>query len=213
MEIDFVSDVACPWCAVGLASLDRALTAIGRDLDVTLRCAPFELNPTLGADGVDAADYLKRKYGLTDAQLAANRDRLHARGADVGFAFGPRTRVWNTFDAHRVLHWAGLPGQPRGAQHALKRELLRAYHGDGRNPADEAVLAAAAQAAGLDADAARDVVRSGRHADDVRDAEAAWQAAGIDAVPAVVVDRRRLIAGAQTPEVYEQALRRIAGAG
>ena len=209
MKIDFVSDVACPWCAVGLNALEQALARIGDAVAVELRFEPFELNPTLPADGVDATQYLKAKYGLSDEQLAHNRASLRARGADVGFDFGDRAWVWNTFDAHRLLHWAGAEGPP-GSQRALKHALLRAYHGEGRNPADEDVLVEAAAAAGLDADAAREVYRSGRYADAVRDAERRWQQAGIHAVPSVVVDDRHLIQGGQPAAVFEEALRRIA---
>ena len=107
LRIDFVSDVACPWCAVGLNALERALERIGPELAVELSMQPFELNPTLAPEGADAAQYLKAKYGIGDQQLAANRARIAERGAAEGFTFGPRTHVWNTFDAHRLLHWAG----------------------------------------------------------------------------------------------------------
>jgi len=172
MKIDFVSDVACPWCAVGLNALERALEALGPDLAVELHFQPFELNPTMAAEGADAADYLKAKYGLSDAQLAQNRATIHERGAAVGFEFGERVRVWNTFDAHRLLHWAGLLG-PAGSQRALKHALLQAYHGEGRNPGARDVLLDLAAQVGLGVDAARDVLQSGRYADEVRAAEQA----------------------------------------
>jgi predicted DsbA family dithiol-disulfide isomerase len=207
MKIDFVSDVACPWCAVGLQSLERALERIGADIDpVELRFHPFELNPQLGPEGEDAAEHLARKYGLAPEQLARNRAALKQRGADVGFAFGERTRVWNTFDAHRLLHWAGLEGRQRELKHAL----LRAYHGRNENPGAKDVLLAAAQEAGLDVERAREVIESGRYADDVRAQERRWQQLGIHAVPAVIVNDRHLIQGGQPPEVFERALRELA---
>jgi predicted DsbA family dithiol-disulfide isomerase len=210
MKIDFVSDVACPWCAVGLNSLERALERLDRDVPVELEFQPFELNPDMAAEGADAAAYLKAKYGMSDAQLAHNRDVIRERGAAVGFEFGERLQVWNTFDAHRLLHWAGLEGQPPGAQRALKHALLRAYHGQGRNPGAADVLLQLAQSVGLDAAAAREVIASGRYAHEVRAAERVWQQAGIHSVPSIVVDGRHLIQGAQPPEVLEQALREIA---
>ncbi len=210
MRIDFVSDVACPWCAVGLNSLEKALERLGPDVPVELHFQPFELNPTMATEGADAGDYLKAKYGMSDAQLAHNRGVLRERGAAVGFAFGERLRVWNTFDAHRLLHWAGLEGQPAGAQRSLKHALLQAYHGDGRNPGATEVLLELAAAVGLDADAAREVLASGRYADEVRAAERSWQQAGINSVPAIVINQRHLISGGQPPEVFEQALRQIA---
>ena len=211
MRIDFVSDVACPWCAVGLNALERALEKIGPDIAVDIHFQPFELNPTMAAEGVNAADYLKAKYGMGDAQLAHNRGVLRERGAAVGFAFGDRAHVWNTFDAHRLLHWAGLQGAD--FQRALKHALLQAYHGEGRNPGAHDVLLELAAAVGLDTaqvTQAAAVLKDGRYTDEVRAAEQAWQRAGIQSVPAIVINEKHLISGGQPPEVFEQALRKIA---
>jgi len=212
LQIDFVSDVACPWCAVGLASLEQALKDIGADIAVDLHFQPFELNPTMGPEGADAAEYLIAKYGMTREQLAENRQRIAERGAAVGFTFGERKHVWNTFDAHRLLHWAGVEGPP-GSQHALKKALLQAYHGEGRNPAAHEALLELAGAVGLSGDRAREVLANNEFADEVREAERFWQQAGIDGVPAVVINRRHLIQGGQPPEVFAQALRQIAAEG
>ena len=187
MRIDFISDVACPWCAVGLNALEQALDRLGEAIPVKLHFQPFELNPTMAPEGADAGEYLRGKYGMSEAQLAQNRVVLRERGAAVGFSFGDRARVWNTFDAHRLLHWAGLPGQPAQAQRELKHALLRAYHGEGRNPGAPEVLADAAAAAGLDVEEAREVLASGRYADEVRAAEQHWQHAGIRSVPSFVI--------------------------
>ena len=186
LKIDFVSDVACPWCAVGLNALERALERIGPELAVELSMQPFELNPTMPLEGADAAQYLKAKYGIGDEQLAANRARIAERGAAEGFTFGPRTQVWNTFDAHRLLHWAGVEGAS-GAQRALKHALLEAYHGQGRNPGAHDVLLDLATQAGLPAERAREVLQRNEFAGDVREAERVWQEAGIHSVPAVVI--------------------------
>jgi len=208
MRIDFISDVACPWCAIGLASFERALAALGPEAaGIELHFQPFELNPGMAPEGADAAQYLKAKYGMGDEQLAANRANIAARGAALGFTFGERAHVWNTFDAHRLLHWAGL--QSAAAQLAMKRALLKAYHGEGRNPAAREVLLEAAAAAGLDAGEAAAVIDdTACFADEVREAESEWQQAGIRSVPSVVIDRRFLVAGGQPPEVFEDALRR-----
>ena len=208
MKIDFVSDIACPWCAVGLNALEIALQRIGDDIPVTLHMQPFELNPDMAMEGEDAAAYLSRKYGLDTAQLTANRANIRARGDAVGFSFGDRTRVWNTFDAHRLLHWAGL--QDAAKQRALKHALLRAYHGEGRNPGAKDVLIELAQEAGLDAAAAQGILESDHYQQDVRTAEQLWISRGINSVPAVIIDDRHLISGGQPPDVFEQALRQIA---
>jgi predicted DsbA family dithiol-disulfide isomerase len=210
VQIDFVSDIACPWCAVGLNALEVALQRMAPQVQATLHFQPFELNPQLGPEGEDAAEHLKAKYGLSDEQLAQNRANIRARGAAVGFSFGDRARVWNTFDAHRLLHWAAEPGQPEGAQRALKHALLQVYHGENRNPGDAAVLLEMATKVGLDTTAAAEVLQSGRYAEEVRAAEHDWQQAGIRSVPAIVINRQHLISGGQPPEVFEQALRQIA---
>ena len=206
MKIDFVSDVACPWCAVGLNALERALERIGPDLQVELRFQPFELNPTMPVEGADTVQYLSEKYGITPEQIAHNQATIRERGAAVGFRFGARPRVWNTFDAHRLLHWAGLQGKQRELKHAL----LKAYHGDGRNPGAHDVLLELAAEVGLDVDAARAVLADGAYTDEVRASEAFWQQAGIHSVPSVIVNDRHLIQGGQPPEMFEQALRQIA---
>ncbi len=207
LQIDFVSDVACPWCAVGLNALERALERSG--IEAELHMQPFELNPTMAAEGANAAQYLKAKYGMSDEQLAVNRARIAERGAAEGFAFGTREHVWNTFDAHRLLHWAGIEGAP-GTQRALKHALLEAYHGEGRNPGSHDVLLELAAQVGLPVERARAVLENNEFADDVREAERFWQQAGIQSVPAVVINRQHLISGGQPSEVFEQALRQIA---
>ena len=213
MRIDFVSDVACPWCAIGMSALERALERIGTDVgDVEVHLQPFELNPTMGPEGADAAKYLSDKYGLSAEQLAVNRARIAERGAAEGFRFGTRSHVWNTFDAHRLIFWAALEGPP-GAQRALKRALLKAYHGDDRNIGSAEVLIELAAAAGLPAERAREVLERGEFAEDVRQAERFWQEVGIHSVPAVIVDRKHLISGGQPSAVFEQALRQIAAQG
>ncbi|MFO0124884.1 MAG: DsbA family oxidoreductase, partial [Betaproteobacteria bacterium] len=156
MKIDFVSDIACPWCAVGVNALEIALKNIGGDIPVELHFQPFELNPQMRPEGEDAVAYLSAKYGISAEQIARNQAAIRERGAAVGFSFGTRARVWNTFDAHRLLHWAGEEG-PQGAQRSLKHALLQADHGQGHTPSDAEVLLGAAVSAGLDAARAREV--------------------------------------------------------
>ncbi|HVY63844.1 MAG TPA: DsbA family oxidoreductase [Gammaproteobacteria bacterium] len=209
MRIDFVADVACPWCAIGLAALERALERIGPGLDVQIHMQPFELNPGMPPEGEEVAAYLKGKFGMSDEQLAAGQAQLAARGQAEGFAFGQRKYVWNTFDAHRILRWAGTEGAP-GTQLALKRAMFAAYHGEGRNPSAPDVLLELVAAVGLPVDRAREVLDSDAFADEVRAAEQFWQEIGIHAVPAVVINRKHLISGGQPSAVFERALRELA---
>lgn len=212
LRIDFVSDVVCPWCAIGLASLEQALRQLAGEVAVDLHFQPFELDPTMPAEGADVAETLKRKYGMSDAQLAENQARIRDRGAELGFTFdfSARSRTWNTFDAHRLLHWAGVESPMH--QLPLKRALLVANFSEGRDVSDHAVLAELAAGVGLDDARARDVLASGMFADEVRAAERFFQEAGIRSVPAVIIERRLLVSGGQPPEVFVQALRQAARA-
>lgn len=206
LRIDFVSDLTCPWCAIGLHGLEQAIDRLAAELAVELHLQAFELNPGIAAAGEPIADYAARKYGAGAAELARRQALIRQRGAEAGLVLAPRTIVCNTFDGHRLLHWAAT----RGGALALKKALLAAYHERGENIAQPEVLLAAAAEAGLDADAAREVLASGRYADEVRASVRHWQQLGIDSVPAVIIDRRHLIAGGQPVEVYERVLRQAA---
>ncbi|MBS0571210.1 MAG: DsbA family oxidoreductase [Proteobacteria bacterium] len=210
LRIDFVSDVACPWCAIGLASLQAALANLSDSVEADIHLQPFELNPQLPPEGEDANEHLMHKYGMGEEQLETNRAAIRERAAALGFAFNMRkgSRIYNTFDAHRLLHWAGLEHPDLALP--LKQALLRAYFSDGENVADREILARIAGNVGLDADAARRVLDSGEHADAVRVQERTYQQAGIHAVPATIVNGQYLISGGQPPEAFENALREIA---
>lgn len=209
LRIDFVSDVSCPWCAIGLSALEQALERLGDSVQAQIHLQPFELNPQLAAEGEDATEHLMRKYGIDMAQVEANRAAIRERAAALGFAFnvGVGSRVYNTFDAHRLLHWAELEGRHL----ALKKALLRAYFTDGEDVASHDVLVRLAGEAGLDRDEARRVLETGAYADEVRAQERFFQQRGIHSVPATIVNGTHLIPGGQPPEVFERALREIAG--
>ena len=211
LSLDFVSDIACPWCAVGLAALEKAIDSVRDELGVELRFQPFELNPGMPAGGEDIIEHLTHKYQITPAQVEQNQQHLYQRGADAGFIFTPgaRKRIYNTFDAHRLLHWAAETAGA-DAQHRLKRALLKAYFIDGLDPSAPAVLREAAIDAGLDGEQAAAVVASGDYAEAVRTREQFYLQQGIHSVPSVIVNGRYLLQGGQPAEVFEQALRQIA---
>jgi len=218
LKIDFVSDVSCPWCAIGLKSLDQALARVSGDITAELHFQPFELNPQMGPQGQEITEHITEKYGITPEQAQANRENIRARGAQLGFKFsmadepgGGRSRIYNTFDAHRLLHWAELQGADK--QKALKEALFTAYFTDGLSPASHEVLAGVAGEVGLDAARAREILASGDYAEEVREREQFYQSQGIHSVPAVIINDRHLISGGQPAEVFEQALRQIAAAG
>ena len=210
LKIDFVSDISCPWCAIGLAALEQALANLPGDVVVQRHVQPFELNPQMPAGGQDITAHLTQKYGSNSEQQAQIRDTIRQRGADVGFAFNPsgRGRIYNTFAAHRLLHWAGLESSDR--QLALEKALLVACHSDSQAMDSPAVLLAAVAQAGLDVTRAKNILASDEFTQEVREAQAFYARQGIHSVPAVIINDRHLISGAQPVAVFEQALRQIA---
>ena len=212
IKIDFVSDVSCPWCAIGLASLEQALAKVAPDIQATLHFQPFELNPQMVAEGEDIVEHLGAKYRINAEQIAANTEAIRQRGAALGFNFGlgKRSRIYNTFDAHRLLHWAAL--DDLDTQHALKKALFKAYFTDGLDPSNHSLLVKLAGEVGLDEAEAAALLASDRFADEVRATEGLYQQHGISSVPAVIINEQYLISGGQPPEVFEQALRQIAAA-
>lgn len=207
LRIDFVSDVSCPWCVVGLNSLQQALANVGDAASAELYFQPFELNPDMVAGGEDTQAHLAAKYGLDADQLARNRDALRERGAEVGFVFNQRSRIYNTFDAHRLLHWAGELGF--APQLALKEALLHAYFTDDLDVSSHEVLTRLVEQVGLDVARAREVLDSDEYTTAVRAQQQLWRERGINSVPAIIIDQQYLIQGGQPVEVFEQALRRI----
>ncbi|MDO9076932.1 MAG: DsbA family oxidoreductase [Brevundimonas sp.] len=223
LHIDFVSDIVCPWCVVGLGGLEAALDTLKAEgITAQVHFQPFELNPQMPPEGENIVEHIGRKYGSTPEQSAANRAMITQRAAEAwpGFEMrmGPDGRIWNTFDAHRLLHWAALGSSPRvtkvealAEQRALKAALFTAHFTDGRTMTDAGVLADAAVAAGLDRAKAVEVLADDLYAAEVRAAEALWVSRGINGVPAVVVEGKWLISGGQPAAVFEEALRQMAG--
>lgn len=207
MKIDFVSDISCPWCAIGLHALEKALERIGDGVRADLWFHPFELNPDMGPEGEDIDAHLAGKYGATPEQSQQTREAIRARGEEVGFRFNMdrRGRIYNTFDAHRLLAWAGEEGRQRELQHGL----FSAYFTQGENPGDHALLTRLAGEAGLDPARAAEILASNAYAAETREAEKFYLEQGIRSVPAVIINDRYLVSGGQPVEVFEQALRQV----
>ena len=210
LKIDFVSDISCPWCAIGLSALERALTNVQGQVAVELHFQPFEINPDMPAGGQDMSEHLTLKYGSGPEDQAQIRDMISQRGADLGFVFNTerRGRIYNTFDAHRLLHWAGLESAAR--QLAFKKALLVACHSQLAAMESHEVLLEAAAQAGLDTARARAILGSSEFATEVRQRQAFYNSQGVYSVPAVIINDSHLISGGQPVEVFEQALRQIA---
>ena len=210
VTIDFVSDVVCPWCALGATALEQAIENVAGEISVELTFKPFELNPDMPAEGENAVAHLMRKYGRSAEEVAAGKAMQIARGEAIGFKFDldKRSHFYNTFDAHRLLLWA----LQEGRQVALKKALLRAYFTDGQNPNDRETLVRLAAQVGLDAASAREVLVSGAFAREVRELEVFYRERGINSVPAMILNGRHLVSGSQSVEYYEQMLRQMAQA-
>jgi predicted DsbA family dithiol-disulfide isomerase len=209
IKIDFVSDVSCPWCIIGLKALEQALDHLDGKVSAKINFQPFELNPDMPAEGQDVGEHIRQKYGSTPEQLAANRENIRARGAALGFEFrmDKRSRIYNTFDAHRLLHWA----ETQGRQQELKHALFRAYFTEGEDVGSHDVLTRLAGDVGLSPAQAREILSSDAYAAEVRMQERFYVDHGITSVPAVIVNDRHLISGGQPVKVFEDALSQIAG--
>lgn len=208
VKIDFVSDIACPWCVIGLRGLQIALERVSDVVQADILFQPFELNPNMPAEGQNVAEHVAEKFGSSLEESQAARTMIQARASEVGFDFNvsETSRMYNTFDAHRLLYWANTTGR----QQQLKLALFKANFTDSTNISDTDVLVAAAVSAGLDGDEARAVLTTGRYAEEVRTAEKLWVSRGIRSVPSIIVDDKWLISGGQPADAFEQALRNIA---
>lgn len=215
-EIDIVSDVVCPWCALGYAHLQQALEALAQDeIKANIHWRAFELNPHMGADGQEINEHLMEKYGSTAEQLSENKKRLVDLGkaAAVDFNFDERSRIYNTFDCHKLLHWATEIQQDsnenRDIQTLLKQALFTAYFKDGKDISDRAVLLEVVNELGLDVEKAKDVLDSAEVKEAVRKEQKQFQSMGISAVPAFIINNQYLISGGQPVDVFKQALTEI----
>jgi len=210
IKIDYVSDIACPWCAVGLGNLNQAIDQLSDQVNFEVHFRPFELNPNMPKGGQDAIEHLTEKYGLTAEQVKTNQANIRAKALEAGFEFHPegRKRVYNTFDAHRLLHWAG---QEFGLekQAILKKELLNTYFCLAVNLDDQHNLLDAVTRSGLDQDRALEVLKNNEFAKEVHTEEATYTNAGISSVPSIILNDQYLLQGAQAPESFINAFEQI----
>jgi len=208
IKIDFVSDIGCPWCAVGLGTLEQAIERLSDQAEFEVHFEPFELNPQMQLGGENAIEYLAKKYGLTEQQVQANQIQIRERASAAGFHFHPegRKRIYNTFDAHRLLYWAkkehGL-----ASQHRLKREMLNAYFCLAANFDDRDTLLEAVERAHLDPNEASKVLKDGLFTKEVRAQEAYYSNQGITAVPSLILNGKYLLQGAQPLESLVTSLK------
>lgn len=207
LRIDIVSDVVCPWCIIGYRQLQRALAQLDGQFAVDIHWQPFELNPQMPAAGQDVREHLAQKYGTTAEQSQAARSRLTELGESLDFKFdySDGMRMYNTFAAHQLLHWAG----DQGKQTELKLALFEAFFSNRQNVADFAVLADTAAAVGLPRVEALALLEDGRYAQTVRDTQALWLDKDVHAVPTFFFDGRYAVPGAQEAETFVRVLTRL----
>ena len=210
IKLDYVSDVACPWCAVGLGNLNQAMAELSDKVNFEVHFRPFELNPSMPVGGQDAIEHLTEKYGLTADQVKANQANIRAKALEAGFAFHPegRKRVYNTFDCHRLLYWAAKEYNLQ-KQAVLKKELLNTYFCLAVNLDDQENLLDAVTRAGLDKDRAHKILMGNEFAKEVKEEETFYTKAGISSVPSIILNEKYLLQGAQPPESFINAFEQL----
>ncbi|MEX1058066.1 MAG: DsbA family oxidoreductase, partial [Natronospirillum sp.] len=196
------------WCVVGSRNLQQALDDLGADIQATVSWRPFQLNPQIAAEGENLTEHIMAKYGSSAADSQAMRDRLTQLGASTGFRFNfsPESRTYNTFDAHRVMHWA----REQGCENAFMKALFDAYFTAGKNPSAPETLHAVADSLGLDKAVIDDILASDQYREEVTLELAQGQQMGITGVPTVIINDRYAITGGQPPDVFKEALLKIA---
>ncbi len=205
LQIDIVSDVVCPWCAIGYSQLAEALKQTNTPHEIHWH--PFELNPNTPAEGRNYREHIMEKYGTTAEDVKESRARMTAAGAEVGFnfQFTDDFRTYNTFNTHQLLHWA----DQQGRMHDLKQALFVAHFVDNRNVGDSAVLADIAAHIGLDRNEALAVIEDQRFAEDIRQLVQHSKQQGIQSVPSVIFNGRHLVSGAQGVENYKNIIEQL----
>lgn len=213
LQIDIVSDIACPWCAIGYARLEQAMAALKNEVDFNIEWHAFELNPDPNAEVEPILPALAKKYGRSEDEVRDNQAQMMDVAKDLGLNFEKlqERHTRNTFDAHRLVKWAADQDKGQeGKQTAMKMACFEAYFGRAENISDVEVLVRCAQSAGLDGTEARSVLASDQYTDEVRQDEAKYQQAGVSAVPAFIINQTYLVSGAQEPDTLIQAFREIA---
>ncbi len=211
IKIDYVSDIACPWCAVGLGSLEQAIKNVSDEVNVEIHFQPFELNPDMPPGGQEVIEHLTQKYGMPEEQIRINQANIRDRAAAVGFPFHPegRKHVYNTFAAHRLLYWAEIECGLE-AQYRLKKELLGTYFTLAVSLDDQNNLLEAVQRAGLDPARAQEILSADTFTDEVRTRQQTYTKMGITSVPSLIFNDKYLLQGAQPAESFASALRQLA---
>ena len=202
VKLDIMSDPICPWCYIGKAHLDRALTA-HPDHPFVIEWHPFQLNPDMPKGGMDRRAYLEAKFGGKEAAVTAYAPVVeHAEKAGLKINFEAMERTPNTLDAHRLIHWAGIEGRQTAAVSAL----FKAYFVDARDIGDAEVLVDIADAIEMDASVVARLLQTDSDLAEIAERDAHSRAMGISSVPTFIVGGRHAVPGAQSPELWAQVI-------
>lgn len=209
LAIEMVSDLVCPWCWLGLRRLQGAIDLVP-ELEVEILFRPFELDPTIPAEGVDYKEYMRQRFGTDQGKERSNtmRDALIAYGKEDGipFAFDKITRRPNSFDAHRLVRWA--QGQGHGV--AAKEKLFEAYFANGEDIGERSILIRIAGEIGLDTDIVADLLNRGADIETTREEQSLFRQMGISGVPTYIAHRQIAVQGAETSEKLARFLKTAA---
>lgn len=216
LTIDIYSDVMCPWCLIGYGQLTKALASLEGEIDAEIRWRPFELNPEMPPEGEEQEAHLQRKYRRPAEEGARIRGQMKAIADSAGVSLGfegdgaaPPAMMWNTRDCHKLLAFALEQAGPE-VQTALKLALFKAHFNHRANLSDHTLLLDIAAECGLHRGAAKAALDDpDLEARVIAEEQQAWDL-NISGVPAMIVENKFLIPGAQAPEVYVNALRRVA---
>ncbi|MDU0111525.1 DsbA family oxidoreductase [Psychrosphaera aquimarina] len=205
LRIDIVSDVVCPWCIVGFKQLEQALNELGLVADIHWQ--PFQLNPQMGSEGQDLREHVIEKYGVSVEESISTRERISSIGKSLNFEinFTDNSRIYNTFSAHKLLHWA----EQKGQQNELKQALFSAYFTQGIDVSNQERLLEIVESVNLDKNEAKQILLSTEVTDEVNQIAQFWTSQGISGVPAMIFNQRHLVTGAQGTENYTSILNQI----
>ena len=207
-KLDIISDPICPWCYIGKTKLDRALEK-HPEHDLVIEWHPFQLNPTMPAEGMDRREYLEAKFGGKEGAVRVYggiAQAAEAAGVDINFEGSKRTP--STLNAHRLLHWAALEGK----QNAVVDRLFKAYFREGMDISGHDTLVDIASGAGMDAEVTRRLLESDADAQNIRERDASARERGVSGVPCFVIANHYVVQGAQDTEMWDKVISELSDA-
>ncbi|MGO4918175.1 DsbA family oxidoreductase [Maribacter spongiicola] len=204
LKIDIVSDVVCPWCAIGYKRLEKAIDELGIQDQVEIEWQPYELNPGMPLEGQNITEHITEKYGSTIEQQKESRENMTDIGEELGFKFDyfDEMRMSNTFDAHVLLEYA----KDFGKQTELKLRLMTSFFGERKDVSDREVLKQALLEVGLNAEVALLKLDNVEARHEVRNRQGQWKNMGVNSVPTIVFNMKSAITGAQSVASFKQVL-------